>query len=89
MNGLDDRTRRVEALQPAGLEVALRLEGALELAEALRAAMPGWPLDRVPVSSSLPQTPSCEALTAWRSDDGYGQGVPTRSGSSMIWRRPG
>ena len=64
------------ALQPAGLEATLRLEGAPELAEALRAAMPGWPLAPVPAAA---RPPSCEALTAWREAEGYGQAVPGRS----------
>ncbi|WP_157955204.1 PqqD family protein [Halomonas denitrificans] len=76
MNGPPDPARRVEALQPAGLEATLRLEGAPELAEALRAAMPGWPLAPVPAAA---RPPSCEALTAWREAEGYGQAVPGRS----------
>ncbi|MFG6159587.1 PqqD family protein [Halomonas sp. 1390] len=79
MNGLHERAGRLEALQPAGLEVALRLEGAPELGEALRAAMPGWPLERVPASALASPAASSETLTAWRSGDGYGQAVPGRS----------
>ncbi|MEQ6887712.1 PqqD family protein [Halomonas sp. CS7] len=77
-------TRCLESLQPAGLEVALRLEQAPELAEALRAAMPGWPLAPAPASALSPPSSSVEAppfreLRAWREADGYGQAVPGRS----------
>lgn len=77
MNGPHERPGRVDALRPAGLEATLRPEGAPELAEALRAAMPGWPLASGPATASCP-APSCEALTAWRTADGYAQAVPGR-----------
>jgi len=76
--------RSLEILKPAGLEAALRLEQAPELAEALRAAMPGWPLAPAPASALSPPSTSAEApssreLRAWRSADGYDQAVPGRS----------
>lgn len=70
--------RCLEALQPEGLEVALRLEQAPELAEALRAAMPGWPLVPVPASAPSSRLPSSQALTAWGDAGGYCQAVPDR-----------
>ncbi|MBB3139988.1 PqqD family protein [Halomonas organivorans] len=43
----------IEDLQPAGLNVRLRLEDAPDLSAALQAAMPGWPLARRPVAGRI------------------------------------
>ncbi|RTR05966.1 PqqD family protein [Halomonas nitroreducens] len=66
--------RRIEVLQPSGLGVTLRLENAPRLAEALRTAMPGWPLARWPAPAALSRQ-----LAAWREADCYYQAVPGRS----------
>lgn len=66
--------RLIEALQPAGLGVTVRLENAPRLAGALHTAMPGWPLARWPAPSSMGRV-----LAAWREGDCYFQAVPGRT----------
>ncbi|MBB3233129.1 PqqD family peptide modification chaperone [Halomonas stenophila] len=66
--------RLIETLQPSGLGVTVRLENAPRLAEALRTAMPGWPLARWPAPTALSRE-----LAVWREGDCYYQAVPGRS----------
>lgn len=63
--------RLIEVLQPAGLRATVRLADAPRLAQALTAAMSGWPLSRWPG----PGAPSLE-LSAWGEGGGYCQAVP-------------
>ncbi len=64
----------IDTLQPAGLGVTVRLENATLLAEALRAAMPGWPLARWPAPAARSRE-----LSAWGEGNGYCQAVAGRS----------
>ncbi|MDN3556753.1 PqqD family peptide modification chaperone [Halomonas maura] len=54
--------------------MTVRVENAPQLSEALRAAMPGWPLARWPAPAARSRE-----LSAWREGSGYCQAVPGRS----------
>ncbi|WP_458524737.1 PqqD family protein [Onishia taeanensis] len=71
--------RLIQTLQPEGLGVSMRLENAPRLAEALQAAMPGWPLDRWPASAA-----PYRALAAWWEEGCYYQAVPAREGPRRL-----